>query len=274
MKPLPALLAAGAVAVAAVALENPLWPAAAAVAAAMLLAVAGPPRRMYVTFALTSGLTVLALEPFVAVQGLTVLWQGPEIPVLDTQVTLEEVVFGAAAALRIAATALAAAAFVRLADSDLLLRAVARVAPRSAMIAALSTQMLPALERDAAGIVLAARTRAARISRPQTAARLMGPLVGMSLERALAIAEAMEARGYGGPARAAAPVRPATGRERGLTALGAAAVAVVATAIATGAGGYRYFDTLGDPFRPAAVAGSAALLLALTAFAAVVPWRR
>ena len=88
---------------------------------------------------------------------------------------------------------------MRLTDSDLLLRAVARVAPRSAMIASLTTQMLPALERDAAGVLVAARTRAARVSRPATAARLMGPLVGMSLERALAVAEAMEARGFAGP---------------------------------------------------------------------------
>jgi energy-coupling factor transport system permease protein len=273
VKPLPAMLASGAAAAAAIALENPLWPAAAAAGASLLLAAAAPPRRMYAIFAVTTGVTVFAVEPFVAVQGLTVIWQGPRIPILDTQVTVEEVAYGAAAGLRIAATALAAAAFVRLADSDLLLRSVARVAPRSAMIASLTTQMLPALERDAAGVMVAARTRAARISRPRTAARLMGPLVGMSLERALAIAEAMEARGYGGPARCAAPPRRATRHEGVLAALGAGAAAVVLAGVATGAGGFRYFDTLADPLTAPAIAGATTLLLCLAAFASVVRWR-
>ncbi len=172
-----------------------------AIAGGALLAAAGRRRGACTpSFAITTGLTVFVLEPFVAVQGLTRSGRGPDIPILDTQITTEELAYGAAAGLRIAATALAVAAFVRLADADLLLRAVARVAPRSAMIASLATQMLPALERDAAGVLVAARTRAARIARarrPPPAS--WGRSSGMSLERPLAVAEAMEARGYGGP---------------------------------------------------------------------------
>jgi energy-coupling factor transport system permease protein len=260
--------------VAALTLANPLWPAAAMLAAGMLLLTTGPPRRMYALFAVSTGLTVFAVEPFVTVQGLTVLWQGPNIPVLDAQVTTEELAYGAAAGMRIAATALAVSAFVRLADSDLLLHAVARVAPRSAMIASLTTQLLPALERDAAGIVLAARTRAARVSRPATAARLTGPLVGMSLERALAVAEAMEARGFAGARRGRAQAPSPTGRERLQLALGTAAAAVVAWAVATGAGDYRYFDTLARPWSADAILGSAALVATAAAFAGTVRWRR
>ena len=274
MRPAPAALATGALAVAALTLANPLWPAAAMLGAGMLLLAAGPPRRMYALFAVSTGLTVFAVEPFVTVQGLTVLWQGPNIPVLDAQVTTEELAYGAAAGMRIAATALAVSAFVRLADSDLLLHAVARVAPRSAMIASLTTQLLPALERDAAGIVLAARTRAARVSRPATAARLTGPLVGMSLERALALAEAMEARGFAGARRGRAQAPSPTGRERLQLALGTAAAAVVAWAVATGAGDYRYFDTLARPWSAGAMLGSAALLATAAAFAGTVRWRR
>ena len=259
MKPLPAALMTAAVGIAAITLDNPLFPAAAALAGGLLLAAAEPPRRMYAIVALATGVTVFVLEPFVAVQGLTTLWRGPDIPILDTQITTEELAYGAGAGLRIAATALAAGAFVRLADSDLLLRAVARVAPRSAMIASLTTQMLPAIERDAAGVLVAARTRAARISRPATAARLMGPLVGMSLERALGVAEAMEARGYAGPERSAAPARGLTRRERALTLLGGAALAVVVACVATGAGDFRYFDLLDDPWTPAAIASATAL---------------
>jgi energy-coupling factor transport system permease protein len=274
VKPLPAALIAGAPLLAAVAAWNPLWLAAAAAGSACLLAAAQPPRRVYAVTAAVSGLIVFAINPFVAVQGLTVVWQGPHIPVLDTQVTTEELAYGAGAGMRVCASALAVAAFVRLADADLLLRAVARVAPRSALIAALSTRMLPALERDAAGIVLAARTRAARIAAPRTAASLLGPLLASSLERSLAVAEAMEARGYGGPGRSRAPVRRTTAREWALTFTGAAATAVVAAGLVTGATAYRYYDTLGDPLQPGAVAGAAALALLLACSAGMVRWTR
>ena len=274
MKPLPAALVTGPPLVAAIAAWSPLWLAAATVGAALLLAAAPPPRRLYAVTAIGSGLVVFAINPFVSVQGLTVLWQGPHIPILDTQITVEEVAYGAGAGMRVAASALAVAAFVRLADPDLLLRAFSRVAPRSAMIAALATRMLPALERDATGIVTAARTRAARISAPRTAAGLLGPLLASSLERSLSVAEAMEARGYGGPGRTRAPVRPLTAREWTLAAVGGCALALVTAALIGGATAFRYYDTLGDPWQPVAIAGAGALTALLATAAAVVRWPR
>ena len=126
MKPLPAALVTGPPLLAAIAAWSPLWLAAATIGAALLLAAAPPPRRLYAVTAIGSGLVVFAINPFVSVQGLTVLWQGPHIPILDTQITVEEVAYGAGAGMRVAASALAVAAFVRLADPDLLLRAFSR----------------------------------------------------------------------------------------------------------------------------------------------------
>ena len=83
----------------------------------------------------------------------------------------------------------------------------------------------------------------------------------------------MEARGYAGPSRSAAPGRALTARERVLTALGAAALAIVAAALVTGAGDFRYFDLLDNPWTAAAVAGSAALALLGAAFAWVARCR-
>ena len=166
MKPLPAALATGAIILAAVAAWSPSGWRPPPWARRCSCPAAPAPRRIYAVTAVGSGVMLFAINPFVSVQGLTVLWQGPHIPILDTQITAEELAYGAGAGMRVAASALAVAAFVRLVDADLLLRAVARLAPRSAMIAALSSRMLPALERDAAGIVVAARTRAARLTRP------------------------------------------------------------------------------------------------------------
>jgi energy-coupling factor transport system permease protein len=274
VKPLPAALVTGPPLLAAIAAWSPLWLAAATIGAALLLAAAPPPRRLYAVTAIGSGLVVFAINPFVSVQGLTVLWQGPHIPILDTQITVEEVAYGAGAGMRVAASALAVAAFVRLVDPDLLLRAFSRIAPRSAMIAALATRMLPALERDAAGIVTAARTRAARTSKPRTAAGLLGPLLASSLERSLSVAEAMEARGYGSPARTRAPERATTGREWAVAAVGGCALLLVAGALIGGVTDFRYYDTLGDPWQPAAVAGAGLLVGILGTAAAVVRWPR
>ena len=156
--------------------------------------------------------------------------------------------------MRVAASALAVAAFVRLVDADLLLRAVARLAPRSAMIAALSSRMLPALERDAAGMVVAAGSRAARLNTPPRGRGLVGPLMATSLERSLSVAEAMEARGYGETGRTRALER----RPSGPGAVGLSGAAAVAwsrrASPATGASD-RVYDALGDPFiRPRSLA--------------------
>ena len=112
----------------------------------MLLAVSPPPRGAYLWFAGVSALLVFVVNPFVGVQGLTPIWSGPQIPLLDTEVTQEELVFGLVAGLRLIGSACAVAGFVRLADGDRVLAAVARVAPRSAMIAALGSRLLPTLE--------------------------------------------------------------------------------------------------------------------------------
>jgi energy-coupling factor transport system permease protein len=102
-------------------------------------------------------------------------------------------------------------------------------ARRSVLAVALATRLVPTLERDAAGLVEALRGRGVEVSGMRGRARLLGPLLGGSLERALNLAEAMEARGYGLPGATRAP-RPRWGaRER--LALTAGALAVVVGAL-------------------------------------------
>ncbi len=166
------------------------------------------------------------------------------------------------------------AAFVRLVDPDLLMRAVSRVAPRSAMITALATRMLPALERDAHGLVLAARTRGSELNRRRAATALVPALMGMSLERSLGLAEAMEARGYGEPGATRAPERRPTRAERIVTLLGVFACLVCVGMVATGAADFEYYDVLGDPFTVGALVSSLLLVLPLVAAAGVIRWKR
>ena len=272
MRPLPVALVTVPPLLVLVVVQNPLILGATCALTAALLAVSPPPRKPYVWFALTAAVLVFVINPFASAQGLTTIWQGPRIPVLDTEITQEELLYGLGAAMRLAGSALAFTAFIRLAAGDRVLAAVARVAPRSALIAALATRLLPALEADASGLVLAARARGARLGGRRPSAELLGPLVSLSLERSLSLAEAMEARGYGSGSRTRLPAPRWTRRERALLAVGVAITALTVAIFATGAGNYTYYPLAANPVTAAAVAASAAMLVLGGATAGVVRW--
>jgi energy-coupling factor transport system permease protein len=205
--------------------------ASVAVLAVLLLAVClrAPARRraVYLYGALTTGLGVLVVSPFVQVTGSTVLWAGPIVPVLGPlDVTLEELQVAALNGLRLTALGLAFAAYALLLDHDRLVSSVG-FARRSALAVALATRLVPTLERDAAGLAEAVRGRGVELVGLRGHARLLSPLVSGSLERAWNLAEAMEARGFGRPGATRAP-RPAWGPLDRL--------AVVAALLATAAG--------------------------------------
>ena len=129
------------------------------------------------------------------------------VPVLgQLDVTTEELTGAAIQAVRLAAVTLAFAVYALLLDHDALLRS-ARFARRSALVVALATRLVPTLERDVRGLVEALRGRGVEVAGVRGRARLVSPIVAGSLERALNLAEAMEARGYGraGTTRAPSP---------------------------------------------------------------------
>ncbi len=162
-------------------------------------------RRLYVFGALWSAVGVFVVWPLVTVVGTTVLWTGPAVPVLGRiDVTAEELELGALYALRLAAVALAFGAYALLVDHDRLLASLG-VARRSAFAAVLATRLVPTLERDATGLAEAVRGRGLQLEGVRAHARLVSPLVAGSLERALNLAESMEARGFGRPGRTRMP---------------------------------------------------------------------
>ncbi len=227
MSPAPAALLLAALAAAALLADRIV---SVAVIALVLLLVClrapGGRRRMYLVGALGSGLAVFVLTPFVSSIGWHVIWSGPTVPVLgQLDITREELRIGLFQGLRLTAVALAFAAYALLLDHDRLVQSV-RFARRSVLAMALATRLVPTLERDAAGLVEALRGRGVEVSVARGRARLLAPLLAGSLERALNLAEAMEARGYGRPGGTRTP-RPGWNRlDRVALALGAASVAV------------------------------------------------
>jgi energy-coupling factor transport system permease protein len=182
-------------------------------------------RRMYLLGAFVSGLAVVLVTPFVETIGSHPLWTGPTVPVLgQLDITSEELRNGLFQGLRLTAVALAFAAYALLLDHDRLVQS-AGFARRSVLAIALATRLVPTLERDASGLVEALRGRGVEVTGLRGRARLLSPLLGGSLERAMNLAEAMEARGYGRRGATRAP-RPKWGMAERL-ALVAGVLAVV-----------------------------------------------
>jgi energy-coupling factor transport system permease protein len=203
------------------------WIVASIAAGLLVLCLRAPraSRWLYLSGTLFSALFVFLLSPVVSHQGTHVVWEGPSIPVLGIlDVTREELSAGGTQALRLAAVGLAFAAYALLLDLDRLLQA-AGFARRSVLAVGLATRLVPTLERDAAGYVEALRGRGVRVEGLRGRARLLSPLLAGSLERALNLAESMEARGFGRAGRTRAPAPPWTRLDR--IALAAAALLVV-----------------------------------------------
>ena len=198
----PAAAAALLAALAAAALLAHRTGSVAAIAVLLLVVCLRAPagrRRLYLVGAIGSGLAVVLVTPFVETIGSHPLWTGPTVPVLgQLDVTSEELRNGVFQGLRLTAVALAFAAYALLLDHDRLVQS-AGFARRSVLAIALATRLVPTLERDAAGLVEALRGRGVEVCGVRGRARLLSPLLAGSLERALNLAEAMEARGYGRP---------------------------------------------------------------------------
>ena len=227
MKPVPAAALLAGLAATALLADGPLVVGGLVLVllAVCLRAPAGR-RWPYLVGALGSGLSVAVVSPFLAVEGADVLWTGPTLPVLGPlDVTQEEVRTAALNGLRLTAVGLAFSVYALLLDHDRLLSA-AGFARRWTVAVALATRLVPTLERDAAGIREALRGRGVAVAGARGHARLLSPLMAGSLERALNLAEAMEARGYGRASRTRAPQPPWTTVER----LAPAAAVVLVTA--------------------------------------------
>lgn len=257
--------------------DHPLVLAAlAAGALALFLTAPGRPSRLFLIGGAISGLTLALLNPFVAAEGDLILWSGPEVPVIDLEVTVEEVAVGLAIGVRLFAVAVLVGALLAHMDADRLQAQVARVAPRSALTCALAARLVPTLERDARGIAETARLRGLDLTtgnwagRARRAAPLALPLLGSSLERGLDVAEAMAARGYGSGPRTRVPEAPYGAVERAVLAIAAALTGVAAVVLALGPDDYSYYPTLGWALTPGAVAVAGAVLAALAGAALVL----
>jgi energy-coupling factor transport system permease protein len=245
-----------AVAFAALVVVNPIQVAILLGVIVALLAAAGRLHASlpYVRVALAVGLFLAILNPFFSRGGLDVIWQA-DLWIFEITLTLQGLVYGVTTALRLTAVVLAFALFNVALEPDDQLGLMSRFSFRSGLVLSLATRLLPVLSRDGSHIADAQRARGMELDRgdrrTRAAARLplLGALLTRSLERAVDVAAAMEARGYGSGRRSRwlhrRPWRAADVALAGGALL--AAVALLA-GLLRGAVGYGFFPLLDDPW--------------------------
>jgi energy-coupling factor transport system permease protein len=183
--------------------------AIAGVVGAGIAAGLGPEIARGARLAAPLALLVALVNPLVSREGLTLLAQGPVVPVLGRlDITLEAILYGGVAALRVLLVALAFSLYSAAIDPDELLRGFRRLSLRSSLTASLATRLVPVLGRDAERLSDAYVLRAAvpataggRGERLRRAAILSRALVAGALERAVDVAAALEVRGYAAASR-------------------------------------------------------------------------
>ena len=172
-------------------------------------------------------LLMALINPIASQQGLTVIAEGLQLPLLGTfDITREAVVYGLVLGLRALAIFAIAALYVCTVDPDELLRVLRRFSVRSAITASLSVRLVPVLARDGARM---AEARQCRPGDPPGAATVVRATFARSIDRAGDAALALETRGYAlaRPLRTELPPRTSTDW---FVIVSAVAVALVATA--------------------------------------------
>jgi energy-coupling factor transport system permease protein len=230
----------------------------AVVVAGALAGVATEIRRA-MRLALPLVVLVALINPLVYRDGDTLLVRGGELLGRRFDVTLEAVVAGGLAGLRIAALILAFGLFSACVDPDELLKLFRRVSYRSALTAALATRLVPVLARDALRMNDAARCRPVQ---PGRLAVVRAALAG-ALDRAVEVAAALEVRGYSTGGR---PRRAGSRWSRHDVRVAAAAGSIALVAIAfrgAGAGGVETYPRIEIALGPPEVVLCALLLAAV-----------
>ncbi len=198
---------------------------------------------------------IMLINPLAVRAGTSIIWSGPEVPVLGRlTISLESICYGAAMGLRLLNVISVFCLYNCLVHPDRALGIFSRFAPKSALIISLATRMLPTLARELSEIKEAQQTRGVdfgsgswreRLKRYST---IFNVLLFTSMEGSLQVAEAMHARALGSGPRTCYQREPFRPRDAICLFAGGGALAAALCAKYTGAGDYHYYPQLGQLF--------------------------
>jgi energy-coupling factor transport system permease protein len=210
-------------------------------------------------FGVWLGVAIIIINAVVSYQGEHVLLSAPfTIPVIGKPaITLEAIAFGAMMALKIIVI-ISAFAFINLTvhpDDVMSVLIKAKIPYRSVLVVSLATRFIPCLIEDVGRISDAYRTRGVqldagnRFRRIRNRATILIPLLTNSLDRAVQVAEAMEARAFGALQKRVF-YKPITISPLDFACLIAAILPLVLGIVicAMGSGSYEFYPTLSTPW--------------------------
>jgi energy-coupling factor transport system permease protein len=210
---------------------------------------------------------IVAINVLVSREGLTVFARLGDLgPFGQGDLTVEALVYGAVIALKVTLLILITTLASLAVDPDELLRKLGRLSFRSALTASLSARMIPLLAADSKRLAEAQRTRPGGAPTGARArVRLLGSVIGGSLDRAMDVAATLELRGLAAPRPR--PRRRSSPREpwsRHDIAFACSAVAILALAVVGRLGGAATFRAYPLIHMPVSL-GTLALCAALPA---------
>lgn len=156
----------------------------------------------YMQVALWVGVFLVLLNLVLSQGGETVLLEARlGIPFFETiRITLESLMFGIIMALRLAVV-ISAFAILSLTISPeemMWLMSKFKIPAKSVFLTSLSTRFVPSLFDDLDTLIQVQKARGAKLKGIRGKGVVIIPLLSNSLERSVAVAEAMEARGFSG----------------------------------------------------------------------------
>ena len=185
--------------------SNPVYRGVVALCALNLILARGAPgarlRPLFIGMGIATVLATL-VSMFLSHTGTHALFALPsDVPLLGGAVTFESAVSGLSTGLGIVAAVLAAAPLTLVSEPHELVSALPRALARTGAAIGAALNVMPGLARSAVEISDAQRMRGWRARRVRDWPDVAVPVVLTAVEGSLALAEAMEARGYGAGAR-------------------------------------------------------------------------
>ncbi len=217
---------------------------------------------------------IVVINLLVSYHGDHVLATAPfSVPIMGTPtITLEAIVFGLAMGLRLLAVISALSIFTLTVHPDdmMLIMIKLRLPYKSVLVTSLASRFMPTLLNDMQRISDVQRSRGVELDRSGLVQKVKArmtvliPLLSNSLDRSVQVAEAMEARAFGGDARRTFYRNIAMSRFDWMALLLAFTPCVIGLVmLVRGVGQYSYYPTLDAVAMTAVEWGALALLAAL-----------
>ncbi|MFN8473060.1 MAG: energy-coupling factor transporter transmembrane component T [Anaerolineae bacterium] len=158
----------------------------------------GPAWSTFIRFGLSLSLIGVAMNALMAHVGDTVLFSLPSTwPIVGGHVTLEAIVQGLIGVLQLACLLVAGAVLGLTLDSAAFLRVTPAGFYHAGLVLTIGLAFIPQTVAGFQEIREAQRVRGHRFRAPRDLLPLIGPLLTTGLERAVQLAESLEARGFG-----------------------------------------------------------------------------